>query len=191
VSVSPPPDDEQQRRRAPGRAADSDSIAGRLGELNLTPPASRFAMGDVAAAIADVARGSDAQTALLEHPSPEPGPDPSRSSSALRRSARRRTGSRNVLTPHDVRDEEPPVDRFHDAEFQQSFGLAKALMASLVEVLASSDLHTEPDSTMRQLHQRAEDLAAFDCPLTRTVGFVGDSGVGKWSCWRASGMTRP
>ena len=56
-------------------------------------------------------------------------------------------------------------------------------MASLAQTLASSEpeLHHEPDSVMRRLHRETEKLSRFECPATRTVGFVGDSGVGKSS----------
>lgn len=54
-------------------------------------------------------------------------------------------------------------------------------MLDLTDVLASGSLHTEPDSTMRKLFEEATELIRFKCPNTRTVGFVGDSGVGKSS----------
>jgi len=99
-----------------------------------------------------------------------PGPDNGRRS--------RRSSSRVNQTPHDIRDEEPPVDRFHDPAFQTAFNEARELVGSLTRVLGSSDVHLEPDSTMKGLHQTARRLAEFQCPPTRVVGLVGDSGVG-------------
>lgn len=90
----------------------------------------------------------------------------------------RRSSSRANLIPHDVRDEEPPQDRFHDPAFQQAFRNAKAIVGSLAGVLGSSTLQLEPDSTIVQLTQTARRLADFQCPPTRVVGLVGDSGVG-------------
>lgn len=84
-------------------------------------------------------------------------------------------------TPHSVWDEEPPVDRFHDPAFQSTFNEAREMMGSLARILESSDVHREPDSTMRDLHKTAQRLAAFQAPPTRVVGLVGDSGVGKSS----------
>lgn len=78
-------------------------------------------------------------------------------------------------------DELPPQERFHEPVFQQSFSSAKHLMANLVGVLASSSLHNEPDSAMQRLYQQAIDLSRFQYPSTRTMGLVGDSGVGKSS----------
>jgi len=78
-----------------------------------------------------------------------------------------RTGAM-ALSPH----------RFHDAAVQQALVDAKSLISRMRDVLGSSILHTDPDSTIRRLHLRAENLATFQCPSTRTVGFVGDTGVG-------------
>lgn len=77
-----------------------------------------------------------------------------------------------------MRDEAPPQDRFHDPEFQQALAHAKSLMARLAGALGSSTLHLEPDSTMKTLRDRGDELARFRSPPTRTVGLVGDSGAG-------------
>lgn len=92
------------------------------------------------------------------------------------------------MTRHEVKDEEPPTDRFHEAAFQKAFGDAKALMAGLARVLGSGALHLEPDSVIKELKKRAETLAGFQCPGERVVGLVGDSGVGKCLCsWSVVG----
>lgn len=93
---------------------------------------------------------------------------------------RRRSSSRINQTPHDVRDEELPQDRFHERAFQQAFSEAKSLMGNLAGVLESSQirLHLQPDSAIHRLQERARKLANFQCPPTRIVGLVGDSGVG-------------
>lgn len=96
-----------------------------------------------------------------------------------RRSAsRRRSGSHVDQAPHNVVDEEPPQERFHEPAFQQAFASAKSLVAQLIDVLAGSSLHNEPDSNIRKLYLQASDLGSFQYPSTRTVGLVGDSGVG-------------
>lgn len=91
------------------------------------------------------------------------------------------------MTRHEVKDEEPPADRFHEAAFQKAFGDAKALMAGLAGVLGSGALHLEPDSVIKGLRERAGRLARFECPADRVVGLVGDSGVGKWRCSKVAG----
>jgi len=93
---------------------------------------------------------------------------------------RRRSSSRVNLVPHSVQDEEPPQDRFHRPAFQQAFRNAKALMRNLAAVLRTNTANFEPDSTIIRLRGEADTLANFQCPPTRVVGLVGDSGVGKY-----------
>lgn len=78
-----------------------------------------------------------------------------------------------------MKDEELPHDRFHHPDVQSAFLEAKTLMSRLGRVLGSNPLHIDPDSAIKRLYKRAKDLSRFQCPPTRTVGFVGDSGVGK------------
>ncbi|KAL2127275.1 hypothetical protein VTI74DRAFT_10996 [Chaetomium olivicolor] len=83
--------------------------------------------------------------------------------------------------PHEVRSEEPPPSRFHEPAFQRALADTKFLMANLASALDHHGLEVEPDSTIRDLQERAKKLAQFQCPPTLTVGLVGDSGVGKSS----------
>lgn len=171
LSLTPPPADgydghnslhpEHQRGDPASRAP--SSIDGRLG------------MSAVSAAIDGVAEGSDSPSALLRAESPA-----AHNNSASRRDSRRRSSSRTNTAPHNVIDEDPPSDPFHEPTFQQAFSDAKRFMSELVDVLSSSSIHSELDSTMRRLHEEAIKLAQFLCPSTRIVGFVGDSGVGKF-----------
>ncbi|KAK0707804.1 hypothetical protein B0H67DRAFT_647946 [Lasiosphaeris hirsuta] len=112
---------------------------------------------------------------------PSPSADPVEKSPKPRGDRRRKSSPRASSARHSVRDEEPPEDRFYHPEFQRAFGDARVLMARLAGVLGSSDLHLEPDSTIRALRQRAGKLANFQCPSSRVVGLVGDTGVGKSS----------
>ncbi|KAF4415669.1 hypothetical protein FACUT_13229 [Fusarium acutatum] len=105
-------------------------------------------------------------------------PEPRRSRNGT---PRRRRSSTGAVQQHDVADEELPDDAFHSPEFQGAFRDAKQLMSNIQSVLGSSNVHEGSESTMRKLHEEAGKLAAFECPATRTVGFVGDSGVGKSS----------
>jgi ABC-type glutathione transport system ATPase component len=93
----------------------------------------------------------------------------------------RPSGGVVVSPPHDVADEEPPRDAFHDAAFQQAYSDARTLIGNLSDVLASSRQRHEANSAIRKLCDNAAELARFQCPTTRIVGFVGDSGVGKSS----------
>ncbi|KAH7029847.1 uncharacterized protein B0I36DRAFT_326419 [Microdochium trichocladiopsis] len=95
--------------------------------------------------------------------------------------ANRRRSSPVDQSPHNVDDEQVPGDRFNNATFQQALREAKGLATDIHRVLGSSDLHLEPSSAMRRLHETASELARFHPPSTRIVGFVGDSGAGKSS----------
>jgi hypothetical protein len=138
---------------------------------------SSLAMPEISAAIDNVARG-------LDRPANEPSAEPettrlqSPSAAAASAGQRRRSSSRIHLAAHDVKDEDPPQDRFHDPAVQNAMRDAKSLMSVMKNVLESSALHEDVDSTMHRLHRRARGLSSFKLPSTRTVGFVGDSGVG-------------
>jgi hypothetical protein len=171
LSLTPPPTNTSEDLRggsAIRRAA--DSIDGRLG------------MSEIAHAIEGVATNSDSSGALLRAQSPAVG-----DSSSHRRVSGRRSSSRTSMTPYRVIDEDPPNDRFHEPTFQQAVSDAKRLMSELTGVLSSSSIRNEPDSAMSRLRDEAEELANFQCPSTRTVGFVGDSGVGEYSFTKISG----
>lgn len=90
-----------------------------------------------------------------------------------------RRSPRVSVTRHDVRTEERPNNVFHSVDFQNAFLGAKHLVGRVAYVLASSNLHQDAQSTMHKLHSEAVELANFRCPTTRTIAFVGDSGVGK------------
>jgi hypothetical protein len=151
---------------------DVGSVSDRLQELRLctsvspSPSSGRFDLDNLRAALPGARTPSPRRTLGLL-------PDGSLGSSARRR---RRSASANQ--GYDVGEEAPPQDRFYNPEFQRSFTHAKSLMTRLARVLGSSTLPLEPDSTMKALHDKAGELAHFRCPPTRTVGFVGDSGVG-------------
>ena len=133
---------------------------------------SNIDMSNVAAALESVAAGSDETGQFLGLTSPTEVSPP-----ASGRRSRSRT--RSNVAPHDVRNEEPPLGRFHESDFQRAYTDARVFMARLTDVLSSSSLHNEPDSTMNRLQMEASRLRDFQCPPTRTVGFVGDSGVGE------------
>ncbi|KAM0324397.1 hypothetical protein ACHAQA_008179 [Verticillium albo-atrum] len=129
-------------------------------------------MSGMAAALTDAANTQGQRPKNMAPLPLSPSPEP----------RRRRSGSAVTQIKYVVEDEEPPMfQRFFETSFQDAFGQAKNLMLEVRDVLQSSSLHEEPDSIMQQLHAKSLKLASFRCPSTRTVGFVGDSGVGKSS----------
>jgi hypothetical protein len=149
------------------------SIDVQLQDMQLRDP---YRMSEVANAIDGCTPENSPPRSLLspDAPNGHASPSPSR-----RSPLRHRSSSRVAEGPHDINDEEPPNDRFHQRDFQVSFASAKALMQDLGQTLGSSGLSNEQDSMMKKLHERSRALARYECPQTRTVGFVGDSGVGK------------
>ncbi|KAF4962888.1 hypothetical protein FSARC_9044 [Fusarium sarcochroum] len=164
VSVTPP-------STAGARDESQGEVTAGLQNAALSDRASFSGLSGLAAAVGAVAIRQDNVASL--------SPEPSRSRTGTPR-ARRRSSS-GVNQSHNVADEELPDDAFHSPEFQGAFRDAKQLMSNVKTVLGSSALHNEPESTMRTLYQEAGRLANFEYPATRTVGFVGDSGVGKSS----------
>lgn len=132
-------------------------------------------MAGLTAAVDNVEAGGDSAAPLLDPDSQSPRA----SMSPPSRGRRRRSSSQRNTNPHDVRDEEMPPEPFHEPAFQQAFADSKRIAGSLADVLSGSSLVHEPDSTIRSIHEKALELSVFQPPSTRTIGFVGDSGVGK------------
>ncbi|GAW26458.1 hypothetical protein SAMD00023353_3201020 [Rosellinia necatrix] len=149
----------------------------QLEGLDISGARSNLDMANMSHALQEVMTGRDSRSAPLHDQFSFASVSPSPGLSAHRR----RSGSRNTLEKHDVRDEAPPNDRFNILAVQNSLRNTKRLMSELVGVLASSAVHDEPDSVMKSLHRQAYELSDFNCQSTRTVGFVGDSGAGKSS----------
>jgi hypothetical protein len=82
---------------------------------------------------------------------------------------------------HRVEDEVVLDESVENEKFQDALNGSKELMLKLDEDLGRSSLVGEPDSAIGRLRHRVQELSAFHCPATRTVGFVGDSGVGELS----------
>ncbi|KAI1045821.1 hypothetical protein LB505_014328 [Fusarium chuoi] len=152
----------------------------RTPSVSLTPPGgTREETHGLASAINNIRLDANGTVRLIiEIPLTFPGtslsPEPRRRNGT----PRRRRSSTGAVQQHDVADEELPDDAFHSPEFQSAFRDAKQLMSNIQSVLGSSNVHEGSESTMRKLHEEAGELAAFEYPATRTVGFVGDSGVG-------------
>ncbi|EEU37779.1 uncharacterized protein NECHADRAFT_102212 [Fusarium vanettenii 77-13-4] len=177
VSITPPPAARAQATPARSRNASSqDEVVRGMNTMRLSEPNGVDNLSDMADAVNRVARGSDSRATSLT-----PEPTTSRAETPRQRRRSRRSSSDVDRLPHSVLDEELPQDAFHSPEFQQAFRDAKQLMSTVEGVLGSSSLHNSPESTIRRLHNEAGELARFEYPSTRTVGFVGDSGVGKSS----------
>lgn len=91
-----------------------------------------------------------------------------------------RSGSRVTASPpHDVGSEEPLYNVAQMRKVQGAVADAKALMGRMETILCRSDIAGDEASTLNRLKREAARLAEFAIPESRTVGLVGDSGVGK------------
>lgn len=178
ISLSPPPtlpstsNASHASSPATAHGQGSESVDSLLADLHISRP-DPMAMTDMATAMNAISSSCDDQKSLLK-------PEINKVSSGKSSPRRRRSSSRNDRIRHEVADEEPPRDPFNEPSFQSGFNDAKNTISALKDALSNSSLHHEPDSTMRRLHTDAERLAKFQCPSSRTVGFVGDSGVGEY-----------
>lgn len=141
----------------------TDGIAAGVEGMRISSPGLGLDMADMAAAIEGAAVPSNLRSL-----------EPERNA----HDRRRRSSSRINTVIHHVQDEEPPQDRFHEPAFQLAFRDARSSMSELADVLGNNSFQIDPDSTIQRLHKEAKDLASFQSPSSRTVGFVGDSGVG-------------
>lgn len=74
--------------------------------------------------------------------------------------------------------ETPPAGRFNDAEVQCALRDSKALMKTLAKRLKDGEAHIDKSSSLGKLVRDTRALADFEIGVTRTVGVVGDTGVG-------------
>lgn len=95
--------------------------------------------------------------------------------------ARKRSSPRPEPVIHNVEEEDPPDDEFHHPDFQRRLSQTKSMLQNLASVLASSSSLLEPDSSIKRYHEEAETQSRFHPLSKRTIGLVGDSGVGKSS----------
>jgi hypothetical protein len=117
---------------------------------------------------------------LLSPQSPTPDRVAGDAASSPGSASRRRSRTPADRTPHAITDEEPPHQRFYDPDVQLQLAISKGLVQDLVYALESSSLHDEPESRIKALYAQAIELSQYQNPSVRTVGLVGDSGVGMW-----------
>ncbi|KAJ6789790.1 hypothetical protein PWT90_02340 [Aphanocladium album] len=186
ISVSPTPEPEHReytfspipgpRPLPPSREQTSDEIRHGLAQLHV----------DASGALSNL---QSLSSALNGVPLAQAEPTP-RSSLTAPAGHAGRGGRSGQTTPHrrpssvlayDVANEEYPNDPFNSAEFQSALLDAKAVAQKLADVLSSSTLHQEEESAVHRLYNDSLTLANFRPSETRTVGFVGGTGVGKSS----------
>ncbi|KAJ5711184.1 hypothetical protein N7488_005340 [Penicillium malachiteum] len=80
-----------------------------------------------------------------------------------------------------IRDESLPNVPIYDARLQDQVKEVKSKLTSLVTSIGSSALVHDQSSSLHAHYQKVKKASKFEYPEIRTVGFIGDSGVGKSS----------
>jgi hypothetical protein len=91
-----------------------------------------------------------------------------------------------VLTPDDddesvysMRKEGLPNAPIYNQKLQGILGDVKTQLGELESTMAQCAIVSENKSSLYALHEQTRSLANFEYPTTRTIGFVGGSGVGE------------
>ncbi|KGO42065.1 hypothetical protein PEX1_069780 [Penicillium expansum] len=83
--------------------------------------------------------------------------------------------------PSDIHDEPLPGAPVYNHRLQTGLKEVKGELASLASMMGLSELKQDQSTDLHSLYERTKKMSMFECPETRIVGFIGDSGVGKSS----------
>ncbi|CAI7614861.1 unnamed protein product [Penicillium glandicola] len=81
----------------------------------------------------------------------------------------------------DIREEPLPAAPVYNRRFQAGLKEVKEELSSLAAMMGLSELKQDQSTDLHSLYERTKKMSMFEYPVTRTVGFIGDSGVGKSS----------
>ncbi|KAL1967746.1 hypothetical protein VTN77DRAFT_3003 [Rasamsonia byssochlamydoides] len=82
---------------------------------------------------------------------------------------------------YDVRQERLPRARIYNNRLQNALRDVKNQFTKLKNTMRNSPLAQDESSDFYALYEQVKNFSRFEYPETRTVGFIGDSGVGKSS----------
>lgn len=80
---------------------------------------------------------------------------------------------------YSVRHEPLPQAPIYDSELQNALVDVKEHLSNIKANMEKSPLFTDRGSDFFKQYEQVRMLSQLDCPETRTVGFIGNSGVGK------------
>ncbi|PLN80725.1 hypothetical protein BDW42DRAFT_170368 [Aspergillus taichungensis] len=69
----------------------------------------------------------------------------------------------------------------YNSQLQNGLGEVKNLLGEIANTMCLSGLTDDPNTSLHKLHNETKKASEFRYPETRTVGLIGDSGVGKSS----------
>lgn len=78
-----------------------------------------------------------------------------------------------------IREESLPRVAIYDSRLQTQLKEVKGKLTSLATTIRSSALVHDKSSSLHAHYQNVQKASNFEYPESRTVGFIGDSGVGK------------
>jgi hypothetical protein len=81
---------------------------------------------------------------------------------------------------YNLRTESLPDAPVYDSRLQDALRNTRQQLGRLYSVMENCPIISDQSSTLAVLAQQTEHLSQFDYPRTRTIGLVGDSGVGKY-----------
>lgn len=81
---------------------------------------------------------------------------------------------------YDIANEERPEERLFNPEFQAALATTKQEMKDISLAIWGCPASHQLGSDLHALKERAQELSEFEPSRTRTVGIVGDSGVGEY-----------
>ncbi|KAL5050864.1 hypothetical protein BDW71DRAFT_107560 [Aspergillus fruticulosus] len=82
---------------------------------------------------------------------------------------------------YNVREEELPRAPIYDIRLQNALRNVRGHISDLAQFMGERELAQDPTSGIHDLYEQLLRASRFAYPMTRTVGFIGDSGMGKSS----------
>lgn len=80
----------------------------------------------------------------------------------------------------DAHDEPLPSAPIYNRQLQDGLSEVKSLLAEIANTMRLSGLSDDPNTSLHELYDETKKASKFRYPETRTVGLIGDSGVGVW-----------
>jgi hypothetical protein len=82
---------------------------------------------------------------------------------------------------YNIRQEELPQVPIYDIRLQNALRNVTGQLADLAQVMNRRELAQDPTTAFHELYKQTLEASEFAYPASRTVGFIGDSGMGKLS----------
>lgn len=108
-----------------------------------------------------------------------PGTFPTGSGSTSAVTSSHEDEDENEMISNDIRDETLPPAPIYNNRLQDGLKAVKGHLASLASAMRLSELTQDQSTSLYTLYKRTEKMTRFQYPVTRTVGLIGDSGVGR------------